>query len=89
MLTAFKLSYTRVLLPCMAHIQALTTRRVARNSQWGANMGVWRPIGVWGKAPSRWRAGGQGANPPAAEGTGVWGQSPQRSKILHFFAKIA
>ena len=25
---------------------------------------------------------------PAAGGTGVWGLSPQRSKILHFFAKI-
>ena len=82
MLTAFKLSYTRVLLPCMAHIQALTTRRVARNSQWGANMGL-------EQSSQSLEAGGQGANPPAAEGTGVWGQSPQRSKILHFFAKIA
>ena len=25
---------------------------------------------------------------PAARGTGVWGRSPQRSKILHFFARI-
>ena len=32
--------------------------------------------------------GGLGAKPPAAGGTGVWGRSPQRSKILHFFAKI-
>ena len=35
---------------------------------------------------------GFGAEPPVAEGQwglGVWGQSPQRSKILHFFAKIA
>ena len=29
------------------------------------------------------------AEHPAAGGTGVWGRSPQRSKILHFFAKIA
>ena len=34
------------------------------------------------------RNGGLGAKPPAAGGTGVWERSPQRSKILHFFAKI-
>ena len=33
-------------------------------------------------------AGSLGAKPPAAGGMGVWGPSPQRSKILHFFAKI-
>ena len=36
-------------------------------------------------------AGGQwglGAKPLAARSTGVWGRSSQRSKILHFFAKI-
>ena len=32
--------------------------------------------------------GGLGAKPPAAGSTGFWGRSPQRSKILHFFAKI-
>ena len=34
-------------------------------------------------------AGGLRAKPPAAGGTGVWGRSLQRSKVLHFFAKIA
>ena len=31
---------------------------------------------------------GGGMEHPAAGGTGVWGRSPQRSKNLHFFAKI-
>ena len=47
-----------------------------------------RPMGVWGLRPQLPEAGGLGAKPPAAGGTGVWGRSPQRSKILHFFAKI-
>ena len=70
-------------------------RRVARNSQWGGCLGV---LGAeppaagcqWGleaKLPAP-EAGGLGAEPPAAGGTGAWGRSPQRSKILHFFAKI-
>ena len=61
-------------------------RRVARNSQWGGCLG-----GLGAEPPAaggQWEAGGLGAKPPAAGGTGVWGQSPQRSKILHFFAKI-
>ena len=47
-----------------------------------------RPMGVWGRSPQLPEAGGLGAKPPAAGGTGAWGRSPQRSKILHFFAKI-
>ena len=54
-----------------------TTRRVAKNSQW---------VG---------RLGGLGAEPSAAgrqwgsEGeVPSWGRNPQRSKILHFLAKI-
>ena len=65
-------------------IHCIITRRVARNSQWG---GLFE--GVWGRSPQPPEAnGGLGAKPPAAGGTGVWGRSPQRSKILHFFAKI-
>ena len=45
-------------------------------------------MGVWGQIPQLPEAGGLGAKPPAARGTGVWGRSPQRSKVLHFFAKI-
>ena len=71
-------------------------RRVARNLQWGGLFGGsgggapsrWRPMGVWGRTPQLPEAGGLGAKRLAAGGTGVWGQSPQRSKILHFFAKI-
>ena len=44
--------------------------------------------GGLGAEPPLPDAGGLRAKPPAAEGTGVWGRSPQRSKILHFFAKI-
>ena len=47
-----------------------------------------RPMGVWGRSSQLPEAGGLGAKPPAAGGTGVWGRSPQRSKILHFIAKI-
>ena len=61
----------------------------------GAVWGVWggvpcrrRSMGVWGRSTQLPEAGGLGAKPPAAGGTGVWGRSPQRSKILHFFAKI-
>ena len=51
----------------------IVNRRVARNSQWGGLLGG---------------SGGLEAKPTAAGGMGVWGRSPQRSKILHFFAKI-
>ena len=33
-------------------------------------------------------AGGLGTKPTAAGGMEIWGRSPQRSKILHFLAKI-
>ena len=55
---------------------------------WGGAPSRWRPMEVWGRSPQLPGAGGLGAKPPAAGGTGVWGLSPQRSKILHFFAKI-
>ena len=45
-------------------------RRVARNSQWGAGLGVWR------RSPQPLEAGGLGAKPPAAGDTGVGGLSP-------------
>ena len=46
-------------------------------------------VGVWERSPEPPEDdGGLGANPPAAGGTGVWWRGPQRSKILHFFAKI-
>ena len=78
------------------HIYPSVTRRVARNSQWGGLFGGSggeapsrrRPMGVWVRSPQLPEAGGLGAKPPVAGGTGVWGRSPQRSKILHFFAKI-
>ena len=72
-------------------------RRVAKNSQWGGGLfrgfgggapSRRRPMGVRGQSPQPPEAGGSGAKPPAAGGTGVWGRSPQRSKILHFFAKL-
>ena len=58
-------------------------RRVARNSQWSA------VLGVWGRSPQPPEANGDvNAKPPAAGGwrfggkaaggTGVWGRSPQR-----------
>ena len=52
---------------------------------WGSRR---RPIGVWGLRPQPPEDGGLGAKPPAAGSTGVWGRIPQRSKLLHFFAKI-
>ena len=58
-------------------------RRVARNSQRGGCLG-----GLRAEPPAARGQWGVGAKPPAAGGTGVWGHSPQRSKILHFFAKI-
>ena len=56
-------------------------RRIARNSQWGAVLGV---VGVEPLPPEA--NGGLGAEPPA---TGRWGSGaePQRSKILHFFCQ--
>ena len=39
-------------------------------------------------AGGQWGSGDLGAKPPAAGGTRVWDRSPQRSRILHFFAKI-
>ena len=70
-------------------------RRLARNSQWGA------VLGVWGQSPQLPKANrGLEAKPPAAKGWGFGGKapsrrrhgglgrSPQRSKILHFSAKI-
>ena len=57
-------------------------RRIARNSQWGAVLGVWR------RSPQPPEAGGLGAKVPAAGGTGVRMWSPQHSKILRFLAKI-
>ena len=59
------------------------TYNQARSQKFAMGGAVW---GVWGLSPLE--AGGLGALPPAAGGTGVWGRSPQRSKILHFFAKI-
>ena len=90
--STFKL--IEMMLKCQ--VAQASSRRVARNSQWGgAVWGVWgrnprrrRPMGVWGLSPQLPEAGGLGAKPPAAGGTGVWGQSPQSSKILHVFAKI-
>ena len=60
-----------------------TIRRVARNSQWA----FWGSGGLGAKPPAAggWEFGGK---PPAAGGMGVWGRSTQRSKILHFLAKI-
>ena len=65
-------------------------RRVSRNSQWRGCFGGLgrRPMGVRGRSPQQAKAGDLGARLPAGGGTGVWGRSPQRSKILHFFAKI-
>ena len=78
-----------------SYAMGFDTRRVGRNSQWGGFWGVWgrssqppEANGVWGRSPQLPEPGGLGAKPPAAGGTGVWGRSPQRSKILHFFAKI-
>ena len=45
-------------------------------------------FGGLGAKPPAARSWGSRAMLPAAGSTGVWGQSPQRSKILHFFAKI-
>ena len=44
--------------------------------------------GSLGAKPPAARGWGFGGTAPAAGGTGVWGRSHQRSKILHFFAKI-
>ena len=54
-------------------------RRVARNSQGGL---LW---GSGGKAPA---AGSWGFGGKAPSRRRHWGLRPQRSKILHFFAKI-
>ena len=56
-------------------------------------------LGFWGRSPQPPEAngglgaklpaaGGLGEKPPATGGKEVMGQSPQRSKSLHFFAKI-
>ena len=56
-------------------------RRVARNSQWGAN------FGVWGRSPQLPEAGSLGAKPPAAGGTGVLGAEPPTLENFAFFCK--
>ena len=58
------------------------TRRVARNSQWG---GYFRGLGSEPPAAGGWGFGGKA---PSRRSHGSLGWSPQRSKILHFFAKI-
>ena len=70
-------------------------RRLATNSQCGGcfgSLGAEPPAagGQWGLGAPPPAAGGweSGSKAPAAGGKGVWGRSPQRSKILHFFAKI-
>ena len=66
------------------HWYVLQTRRVAKNSQWGDCFGVWG----WSPQPPE-ANGGMGAKPLAAgRQWGVWKKSPQRSKILHFLAKL-
>ena len=51
------------------------SRRVARNSQWGA------VLGVWGRSPQPPEAnGGLGAKPPAAGGWGFGGKAPNRRR---------
>ena len=78
--------------------QKLRHNNQARSQKFAKGGAVW---GVWGRSPQPPEANGGlgaeppaaggwglGAKPPAAGGTGVWGWSPQRSKILHFFAKI-
>ena len=75
----------------------LLIRRVTRNSQWeGAVWEVWRPSlqppeanGGLGAKPPAAGGWGFGGNAPSRRRHGVWGRSPQRSKILHFFAKIS
>ena len=79
----------------VARNEVPVARRVARNSEWGAD------LGVWGQSPQPPEAnGGLRVKAPAAGGLefggkalsrrrhGGLGRSPQRWKFLHFFAKI-
>ena len=53
-----------------------TSRRVARNSQWGGAI-----LGVWGRSPQPPEAnGGLGAKPPATGGWGFGGKAPSRRR---------
>ena len=47
-----------------------------------------RPMGVLGRSPQPPEAGVWRQSPQPPEARGSEGRSPQRSKILHFFAKI-
>ena len=57
----------------------------ARSQKFAMGGGCFGGLGAEPPAAGGWGFGGIA---PAAGGTGVWGRSPQRSKILHFFAKI-
>ena len=63
--------------------QKLNNEREQARSQKSAMGNCFGGLGA--KLPA---AGDLGAKPPAAGGTEVMTRSPQRSKILHFLAKI-